>query len=392
MEFSLGCRLPLFFTLLLITCANTSRAAESGGLSASAQAQLGQDNNVRRTQGALEQSDRFLLLQPKLAWSGLRSKHRLELSLDADVARFQHEDELDYSDHNAVATALLNHSHRLSSEFTLSTTDRHEAAGSNNATSFAAGEFNRYRNNRALAEITYGTRVSTGQIALSAEQVKRRHTNNDQGFRDYDLNQLSAAFYYRAAPKTRLTLETSLGMFDYVNSGGFGFNASNDDRSVLVGVEWRGTAQTTGTFKAGYQEKSYDDTSLGEISGLTLALDMLWRPTAATEVKLGASRSANESAIINTGGFIREFLRAKLRHQFGARTSLKANIGLGEEEFSFSADRTDKRYEFGVGLQRELAYRLTLACELLFDQRNSNQNQNDFNSRMLLISISSQIK
>ena len=362
-------------------------AKDETGFSADIAMSVSHDSNIRRNTEDNEQSDETFLLNPDLNWKAKFGKHFVGFNYEGDYGRYQESNELDFNDHSATFTAELRHSLRFNTEFELKYIEDHDDPGSTNASSLNLDEFNKFELTQAQGKLTYGTPASNGQLSLRIRSNERRYTNNQQSFRDYDLNEITGNFFYRIAPKTRLLFETTFADYDYQPRSVNGTDQSNEEQRYLFGVEWESTAKTTGVFKAGTLEKDYAQTLFGDISGVTLSLDMIWKPNTFTEVKIGVSRDTNESAIINTGGFISEYVHVDLKHELTPLTRLVAGISIGDEEYFFDFDRSDSREASKIGIDYEIRRWATLSAKLVREKRDSNAEVNDFSANALLLTF-----
>ena len=374
--------LSSLLSLALISIfSQTILAAPSPGFIVNTDLVLTHEDNIRRSSDTLKESDTILEVKPKAEWLVLFGKHQLDLHYNGDYGRYSDEDILNYSDHSLKAHGLFDHSYRFNSEFELGAARDHDDPGSTDAISATKTDFNEFKRDYAKGKFYYGTAKSIGQFILELNHSKTRYTNNGQSFRDNDQDTITGTFFYRIAPATRLLLESAFSEYDYLTGS---FDQSSEDQRYLLGLEWKSTAKTTGIFKIGRQNKEYNNTIFDDITGLTLSLDMIWKQNTYTELKLGVTESAQAS----TGGFISEYIQAELKHQFTPRTAVSAAISLGDEEFTSSIGRSDKRKDFRIGLEHELRRWLFISTEIRYESRDSNQNQFDYSANIFMITIS----
>lgn len=393
----------LFTTAILLssttTFAQTATNNETTkGFTANTHLEVQHDDNIRRT-GSFEQSDTLVILKPELQWLTLFGKHQLDASYKGDYGFYSDEDDLNFDDHAVKLHGLFDHSRRISTDIVLGYKQDHDDPGSTNAQTINAGEFNRFTDKHAKGTLFYGKKQSKGQLALRINHNELSYDNNQQGYRDHDRDTITATFYYRIAPKTRLLFETAYTEYDYESLSNFSdgtsanssFNQSNDDTRYLLGVEWQGTAKTTGIFKIGQQDKEYDSTLYNDISGLTLSLDMIWKPNTYTTVKVGASRDTDESAQAFTSGFVSEYIHADYSHLLTPRTKITANIGYGDEEYAYAISRNDKRKELDLGIEHELRRWLVLGAKLQYESRDSSEERFDYTGKAVMVHITAAV-
>ncbi|MFC3093313.1 hypothetical protein DRW07_03705 [Alteromonas sediminis] len=373
-------RLPRAVCLTMLCSVFSAHAQEEAGATYGAGIYLGHDSNVLRQ--AEEASDTSLTVTPELELVGLYGKHRFSVNYQGDYKKYFDLDDLDYDSHDLKFEAKLDHSQRFTSGLLLQYQNRIEEPGVTDQSTLGLQEFNELDIVRIQGKGAYGRRDSIGQIVLMLNHNQQRYNNNQQEYRDLDRNGVTAQFYYRVAPKTRMLFEASYDDVSYKNTERF--DLSSKDARYLVGVEWEITAKTSGTFKAGYQTKSYDDSAtFNDISGLSYALDMTWLPNTYTKVTIGAARTINESANLGLGGFISNSLRTGVEHAFTERTKLKATYDFAEYDITSTLGRTDKRQEIGIGFSHDLRRWLDIELMYRFQERTSDNALFEFDAQLI---------
>ncbi len=100
-------------------------------------------------------------------------------------------------------------------------------------------------------------------------------------------------YFWRVMPRTYLVAEARLGKADYrVNTAN-----NNTDTRLLAGITWEATAKTTGQFKIGRQQKSFDNASKPDASGGTFETSVEWKPLTYSVFTLVANRSAADALV-----------------------------------------------------------------------------------------------
>jgi hypothetical protein len=362
------------------------RAEERQGLLLNAGLAVINDSNITRT--ADEISDTSAIFSPQLQFISNVGQHQFVFDYQGDFAAYNDNSQYNYNNHQLNLGAIFDHSYRINSEFTLGYQDKAEEPGSNNAQTELSSDFNEFTRKSAEAKFYYGTTASSGQFVLGLAHNQQRYTNNQQSFRDLDRNEFSGTFFYRMASKTRLLLETSIAKVDSVADTLFA-DQSSDEKRYLAGVEWAATEATGGTFRVGYQKKDFEDPQFNDVDGLSYLLDMNWQPNTYTKITIGASRSTNESAEQDIGGFISTGYSLAFEHDFSARTQLNAQFSQDESDFSNEQDRADKRKNITAGVTHSLRKWLDISLDYRHLARSSNDAIYDYSSDTLELSLSS---
>ena len=369
-------------------------AEERQGLLINSGLSIINDSNITRT--AEEVSDQYAIFSPQLQFLSRVGQHHFIFDYQGDFAAYKDNTQYNFNNHDLKFSALFDHSVRVNSEFTFGYQDKAEEPGSTSAAGTLNNEFNQLTSKFVLAELFYGTSASSGQLVFGLAHDQTRYTNNEQGFRDMDKTNFSSTFFYRMAPNTRLLLEASIGTNEYAQETQFA-DQSSDQTLYLAGVEWDATAATTGTFKLGYQSRSYDDERLTNLSGLSYLVDMSWRPNTFSKLTIGASRLTNESAQQDIGGSINTGYSFTLEQDFTPRTSLNLLYQQDKSDFSraqvsSAQNRTDKRKRFEVGLAHSVKPWLDISLDYRHETRNSGEALFEFSLNTLELGITTNFK
>lgn len=345
------------------------------------------DDNVYST-ASNGKSDGIVAFKPELAWVAPWAASKLSLAYQGDFGRYFNESDLNYNNNAVGAYLELNHSVRLRSAYTLGYERKADKPGSTNELSFEGEKPIKWRNSLAGLSLDYGSTGSQGQLALQARYNEQRYTNRDQEFRDYDGTGGTLTFYYRVAPNTRGLLEVDYIDYNYIEDDIFGSNQSGDSAQLLAGVTWEATGKTTGVFKIGYRNSTYEDDRFDKQSGLALFLDGSWRPNTYTKVTFGAAQDNQNSGQRGAGGSVRAYGYITVVREITELTRLKANVRYTNEDFEDFANRDDDRWDAGVGLEYSLVHWLDVGLAYGFQDRDSNVDIFDFTSNMIMLTAS----
>jgi hypothetical protein len=227
------------------------------------------DDNIRAVENNTE-SSWVTMLSPKfmLSTENRNSAYALTYELNNEIYSSSHDD--DHTDHHVDADAAFQFDSRNKLKLNASYDDVEDIAPNDYVgTDFVpvgnSGEATQYTLAGGGGVYTYGAESAMAQLELAGRYEELRYSNSN-GFNDdleYDSVPLRATGYYRVAPKTRLLLEGRYTDFDYVNNSDF----DGTNEAILAGVEWEATAKTSGTFKIGGEERSYDNSVYDDETG-----------------------------------------------------------------------------------------------------------------------------
>jgi hypothetical protein len=183
-----------------------------------------------------------------------------------------------------------------------------------------------------------------------------------------------------------LLFQASIGDYDYLVNDQFP-DQSSKAAFYLAGVEWDITAKTSGTFKLGYQSKDFEQDVYNDITGLSYMLDMTWKPNTYSTIKLGASRTTQESAQLDTSAFITNSYTVDAKHEITARTTLKAAYTFDTDDIVSSSNRTDKHHKVVLGVDHSLLTWLNISLDYKFIERRSDINFYNFKANVIALSL-----
>lgn len=348
-------------------------------------AHISHDDNLFKTSD-MAQADELLSLAPYLSWQGSNGKHDLELQYQGTMSKFKERSELDYYRHTTQLKGVLGHSSRLKTSLSASYLQGAELPGSTDDIGRELDEFNEVSQGSVGGAIYYGSYRSTGQIVVSLKRDKNRFHNNDQSYRDHSKTLGGLSFFYRIAPNSRLTLEADLVDYDYTPSAGSS-DLSSRQSLLLAGYEWRLSGQTSGSLKLGYQRKQYDDATKEDVSGLSYRLEMDWKPNPHTLFELEAYRATTESALQDTGSFIRHSIKGGLTHELSARTHLDLGVSYGSDDLIYDEGRIYKRYQLNLGMTHSLRHWLEATVSYQRSVRDDSEGLADFAANQMTVGV-----
>ncbi|WOJ94270.1 outer membrane beta-barrel protein [Congregibacter variabilis] len=349
-------------------------------------ADIAYDDNVYRT-AALEETDTYLSVQPELAWFAYSGANQFDVALNADLRRYNDQDVLDYNAWDLRGHALLDHSVRLRTDYQIEYVEGVEAPGINNQVFLPGQPPTEFEQVGGAWTVFYGSTDARGQLQGSVRYSEQEFLNNRQEFRDSNNTQFTGTFLYGIAPRTQLLFQMDYTDFDFTQADVFGNDQSGEQTLYLTGVTWEATANTTGEFKIGYRDRTFESDNFVDLSGLALSLDMTWTPSELTQVTIGAGQENQDAIIPGAGGQVRTGFNVGLSRALGARTALVATAMYDRFEFEGDSGREDERTEFGLGLEYDLLPRVTAGLSYQYEERESGLALFNYTSNAVVISF-----
>lgn len=329
------------------------QGARVDGFTASVSTRVKADDNVRR-QATKGPGDISLILAPAFELRGSFGKQQLSIGYDGTYSSFTDLNAENTVSHQLRGESVWRYSKRLrgkiEASYAVSYENREDPTG-RLANNVAPDQF---FERTVRAETTYGRRIAKAEIQSTLEHQSLRYQNNGQQGRDLDIYSIGLKGYYNATPKLSAVAELRRQYYDYrVNSP-----LDGERITALLGVRWEATAKTSGEFKVGRQQRSYDDptVSLGSI-GNAWEGSLLWEPRSYSKVLLGWVQQSEEASLGGAGGTL-------------TTRNYTMNWSHGFSEFlRMDNEVTFTRNNFGTrkDTQLKLAARLSYQINDLFD-------------------------
>jgi len=241
-----------------------------------------------------EKSDSITIIAPSVSLSA-GTHYKLEAGYTARIHQYQKYNDEDYTSHNGNAQILLNFPMGLAfkvRELYIDTKDpRSETGGirashSINNISFGVGyEFP-------------GTKLS---LDVNASQFYLKYGQKENESINRKEESFGATIYYRFLPKTSALVELSTTMTDYFDSPSEATDKDSKKIALNTGLKWEPTAKISGTLKAGWADKTFDnavdrsgyqyeDKAIGSVSG-----NIVYRLSETTRLGTTINHSIEET-------------------------------------------------------------------------------------------------
>jgi hypothetical protein len=165
----------------------------------------------------------------------------------------------------------------------------------------------------------------------------------DQDFRDRDELVYTVRGDYAVSPDTALFARARFNTKDYdLAPPNVPLQRDSDGYTLDVGADFDIGGVARGVVGVGYTEQSYDDPTLPDASGASLDVAVEWFPSQLTTITATASRGIQESAVVNSGGFMRTSGSLRVDHEVRRNWILTAEARYGDDDYE-GVDRSDER-------------------------------------------------
>jgi hypothetical protein len=228
----------------------------------------------------------------------------------------------------------------------------------------------------------YGALAAQGRLEWLLGVTDKQYKNNPTVTENLSVSTVDTAarFYYRIGPRTRLLSEARYTTFSY-DTGRF----SNDEVRLLGGFTWDLTSSTSGTVKAGFVRKNFEQTSLADYSAFTAeaAFRYLLRSYSVFEVAAGRS----PSDFYGTGYFnVDTYISTAWNHRWASYLSTRVTASYLSQEIQ-GANRTDSLSSIGAGGYFDIRPWLRLGIEVQHSQRSSDDALFVYSRNLVMLTI-----
>ena len=232
---------------------------------------------------------------------------------------------------------------------------------------------------------TYGAPGARGRIDVEGGYRSLKYKNNDLTSRqfDHDDSYFGGTFSWRVMPKTSLLFSVRQTNIDYGNDP----NQSSTERLYTVGATWEATAQTTGTFKIGYQTKDFDSGLNASYTGLSWEGTIRWSPRTYSFVDFTTAQSTSEST--GFGDYtLSRVIFANWTHSWTSRIQSRVRLGYRQDDYRGGAfDRKDDTVTAGAGLSYQFRRWLRLEARYDYINRSSDIPVDEYNRNIFMFTV-----
>ncbi len=328
-----------------------------------------------------EKADEFGIITPGINFTLEKEDHYFNLGYTVDIIRYEEYDSQDSENHSLFGNfdfnfpgvfIKLNEIYQDTSDY---------------ATSELVDRVDRKQNN---GNASIGAMFSDN-FALQLDYLSEYHKYKPTEYRDLNrfIQEFGPGLYITLLPKTSAILEYHYGVVSY-------FDARDDDtlddssskfHQVMGGVQWDITGKSTGTLKAGYQWKNYNDNS--NLDGSKKNDKDTWVVSGEMEVNFTPKTSASiqlkrgivESSFADNDYYVENMGSVRLTQKLLGRVSIKLGADYYYNSYGHrtvdieTGDREKRRDNIlsgNIGLVYKIQEWLTVGADYKNQTRDSN--------------------
>jgi len=170
----------------------------------------------------------------------------------------------------------------------------------------------------------------------------------DEDLRDRTVTALSARADYAISPATAVFVEVAANNRDFRLAPPLPqLKQDSSGTEVLAGVNFEAGHLARGDIGVGYLQQNYKAAGAKDVSGLGFRGKLEWFPTQLTTVTLNATRSVEDSGVVNpagqTGGYLFTDTGVQVDHELRRNIILTGSVSYTNSDYT-QIDRTDNRW------------------------------------------------
>ncbi len=220
------------------------------------------------------------------------------------------------------------------------------------------------------------------------------YTDDANDFRNRTDNAGSGYIFYDLGAKTAVFLQYSYTNIDYREDD----ERDGDQQDYLAGFVWDITAKTSGSFRAGYGTRHYDQSSFDPSDRFVFAGNLRYRFSPKTEFAMRARHRNEESSelayayTVTTGGGLT--WTHHLRHNLDFVLDLdyeREEYRDGDPQLVGSAERTDDYFNLSPSLAYTFRRWLTASLAYAYRDRDSDVEDDSFTGNLVVFKLTGSI-
>ena len=142
----------------------------------------------------------------------------------------------------------------------------------------------------------------------------------------------------------------------------------------------------TGEMALGYVERTYQDPTLPQVSGVIADGTLLWKPTGLTTAKLTASSQVYETVLAGASGELSRDLNVEVDHAFRSWLIGALKVGYGTDDY-VGLPLSDNRYFVSIGMTYIFTRELQMRAELRQDWQNATETGFSYTATTFLLGL-----
>lgn len=345
-----------------------------------------------------EQSDTIFHIRPYITAQSTWSKHSLNISLAADIARYKDFGERDYEDYLLGITGRVDVKTRSFFSYGLDYMDLHE--GLNNRASEQGVEPTRYilsggnlGYDQTFNRLSLGVKYAL--IRLNYDDVQRAGGEIiDNQDRDRDNNSVTLRAAYQFQTDKQVFVSYTADFVDYDQPfDRNGFAREGDGYTINGGLAFTITGKLNGNVFASYHERKFDDPRLPNVNGWAGGAGLQWNVSELTTVYGSIASTVEDTTDRNSSGFLQTVYSLRVDHELRRFIQLNGFVSYRVADYqtienaTANARGTDDTLLAGLGLNWFINRRAYLNASYQYEKLSSSLPGDDYTANTFWLGV-----
>jgi hypothetical protein len=329
------------------------------------------------------ESDTIFHIRPYLNAQSTWSRHSLNVSLAADIARHVDYDFRDYEDYFLTIGGRVDVQNRSFMSYGLQYLDLHEDLNSRDSEQgFEPTRYNSYGANlgydHTFNRLSLGGAVTWSQLDYDdALDFDNDVIGNQDRDRDETSWLVRAGYQFRTEMQAFASYTGYSTDFDQPLDRN-GYARSGDGYAASAGLGFTATGKLNGNLYATYANRSYDDPRLPETSGWGGGAGLAWTPTYLTTVYLQMATSVEDTTSQYSSGYLRNLYSLRVDHELLRFVQINGFVSYSNNDYELlpgapaNARAWDHIWRAGVGVSWFINRHLYLNASYDFETLDTN--------------------
>lgn len=213
---------------------------------------------------------------------------------------------------------------------------------------------------------------------------------------DYNTYELGGRIGYKVTPELSVFIDPSYQWVRYDRqSDAFGFSRNSEGFDIRAGVAYDISRTITAELGLGYFRRTFSDSRLAPVSGLSALARLYWNPTDQISIELEGRRGVTEyrtalggvasGNAINTG--------VQIRVGYLPIDPLLIDAGFAWQQYDYASplSRTDNYYTFDVGAKYFIIPQVFIGPRYIHERRNSSTTGFNYRDNRYMLTLGGQL-
>ena len=213
---------------------------------------------------------------------------------------------------------------------------------------------------------------------------------------DYNLFELGGRFGYKVTPELSVFIDPSYQWVRYDRqTDGFGFARNSEGFDIRAGVSYDITRTITAELGLGFFRRTFSDSRLSPISGLSALARLYWNPTDEISIEVEGRRGVTEyrTALsgVASGNAINTGVQARVGYLPIEPLLIDAGFAWQQYDYTGPVSRTDNYYTFDIGAKYYIIPQVFVGPRYIHERRSSSSAGFNYNDNRYMLTLGGQL-